>query len=70
MCEIYDHILQKGEENGIEKGRAEGRKEGEKTGTLKLLVQLVKENILTLADAAKRADMTVENFVKETGLKI
>ena len=47
-----------------EKGRAEGRAEG----VLKTLVQLVKDGILTLSGAAKRADMTPEDFKLKGGL--
>ena len=80
MCEIYDKIQQEGIEKGIkkgisigeEKGRAEGRAEGEKTGILKgfimALVGLVKDGVLTLAEAAKRADMTVEEFEMQSKL--
>ena len=46
------------------KGRAEGRIEG----VLKTLVQLVKDGILTLSEAAKRADMTTDDFKLKTGL--
>ena len=60
MCEIYDNIMEKGIEKGIEKG--------EKKGVLKILIGLVKDGILTLAEAAKRADMTVEEFQMQTGL--
>lgn len=78
MCEIYDKIQQigiekgisigeeKGRAEGIAEGRAEGRAEGEKIGVLKgfimALVELVKDGVLTLAEAAKRANMTVEEF--------
>ena len=61
MCEIYDQILKEGE--------AKGRAEGEAKGFLKALIGLVKDGILTLADAAKRAGMTVEEFEAESGLK-
>ena len=61
MCEIYDQILKEGEK----KGRAEGRTEG----FLKALIELVKDGILSLSDAAKRAGMTVEEFEARSGLK-
>ena len=61
MCEIYDKIQQE----GITIGKAEGRKEG----ILMTLVELVKDGILTLAEAAKRANMTVEEFEIQSGLK-
>ena len=57
MCEIYDKILQEGEARG------------EARGVLKILVELVKDGILTLSDAAKRANMTVDEFENQSGLK-
>ena len=47
-------------EEGMTTGRAEGRAEG----MLKTLSALVQEKILTLAQAAKQANMTVEDFTK------
>ena len=70
MCEIYDKIQQEGMEKGIEKGRAEGRAEGKIEGILSTLAGLVKDGILTLSEAAKRADMTNEEFCKRTGLTV
>lgn len=49
-----------------EKGLITGKSEGEKIGFLKALVQLVKDGILTLAEAAKRANMTIEDFKIQT----
>ena len=69
MCEIYDQILKEGEAKGRAEGEAKGRAEGEAKGFLKALIGLVKDGILTLADAAKRAGMTVEEFEAESGLK-
>ncbi len=73
MRSIYDEILQEGEAKGRAegeaKGRAEGeakgRAEGEARGILKTLSELVKDGILTLSDAAKRANMTIEEFELE-----
>lgn len=65
MCEIYDKIQQEGIAIGEERGKAEG----EVIGILKTLVELVKDGIITLSDAAKRANMTVEEFEKKSGLK-
>ncbi len=49
--------------------RLEGIEEGIKEGVLKTLISLVKDGVLTITDAAKRADMTVSEFEKKTGLK-
>ena len=57
MCEIYDKIQQ------------DGIAIGEARGILKTLVELVKDGILTLAEPAGRANMTVEEFESQSGLK-
>ena len=46
--------------------KAEGKAEGERIGFLKALVQLVKDGTLTLAQAAKKASITVEEFKIQT----
>ena len=43
--------------------------EGREEGILEMLVGLVKDSILTIADAAKRANMTISEFEAKTGLK-
>lgn len=48
----------------IEKGEAKGRAEGK----LDTLVELVKDGILTIADAAERANMTVTEFEAKAGI--
>ena len=61
-----------GKAEGYEKGRAEGRAEGiaegEAKGMGKLLIALVKDGILTLKDAAKRAGVSEETFRKMAAL--
>ena len=42
---------------------------GEAKGILSTLLSLVNDGILTVADAAKRANMTVAEFEEKTGLK-
>ena len=54
MCEVLDRV----EARGIAKGREEGIKEG----TVNVLISLVNDGILSIADAAKRADMSEERF--------
>ena len=48
---------------------AEQREEGREEGVLATLIGLVKDGILTVVDAAKRANMTVADFEAKTGLK-
>ena len=50
-------ILRKGIKDGIEVGI--------KTGKIETLCDLVTDNLLSVEEAAKRADMTVEEFEKE-----
>ncbi|MBR7085457.1 MAG: transposase, partial [Oscillospiraceae bacterium] len=57
MCEAIEGI------------RNDAKAEGVEEGFLKALIGLVKDGILTIADAAKRADMTVPEFEEKTGLK-
>jgi predicted transposase/invertase (TIGR01784 family) len=51
-------------EQGKQEGRQEGRLEGKHEGTLETLFGLVKDGILTLSEAAKRADMTEAIFAE------
>jgi hypothetical protein len=52
MCEISEKI------------RMEGRKEGLKEGQLGTLIDLVRDNLITISEAAKRAEMTEANFAQ------
>ena len=48
-------------EEGIEKGIEKGR--------IKTLAELVKDGILTIVQAAARAQMTEEEFIEKAGLR-
>ena len=52
-----------------EEGRAEGRAEGKVEGMLHVLIGLIKDGTLSLADAARRADMSIDEFQRKAGLK-
>ena len=60
--------IEKGRIEGIEKGRLEGiekgRREGKLEGAVTTLASLVKDGILSIEDAAKRANMSVDVFKK------
>ena len=61
MCEIYDKI----QADGI----AQGIAQGEELGMLRTLAGLVKDGLLSLAEAAKRAKMTPKDFeIKTAGM--
>ena len=62
MCEVLDRVEAKGREEGIKEGIRKGIKEG----TVQVLISLVKDGILSISDAAKRADMSVAEFKKYT----
>ena len=62
MCEVLDRVEARGMEKGIAKGREEGIKEGIKEGTINVLISLVKDGILSISDAARRAGMSEESF--------
>ena len=54
MCEVLDRVEARGREEGI--------KEGIKEGTVNILISLVNDGILSIADAAKRAGISEESF--------
>ena len=85
MCKALDIIEKRGiaigeergiaigEERGIaigeERGITLGEKRGEKRGIMKTLSSLVQDGILTINEAAKRANMSVEKFKMEAGMR-
>ncbi len=62
---IYDKGVQEGIQKGIQKGIQRGIQEGKREGALELLFGLVKDNLLSIADAAKRANLERSVFEKE-----
>ena len=69
MCKAIEDMRNDALAEGVIKGLAEGRKEGKAEGILSTLVGLVKDGILSLADAAQRAGMTVSEFEIKAGLR-
>ncbi len=55
-------------ENEMAIARSEGKAEGKVEGKLNILAELVNEGILSIADAAKKANMTEMEFKEKTGL--
>ena len=62
MCKAIDRMIQD--------GRAEGRAEGKTEGALEMLAKLVENGILSLAQAAEQANMSVTEFRKATGVSV
>ena len=61
MCEAIEGIRN----DGFNQGISQGIDQGIEIGILKTLVGFVKDGIITLADAAKRANMSMEEFEKK-----
>jgi len=55
-------------EEGRAEGRAEGKAEGKTEGMISTLASLVKDGILSITDAANRANMNVDEFKVQSGL--
>ena len=62
MNAVVEKLFKKEFEEKEQKGRQEGRQEG----ALETLSSLVKDGILTLADAANRAGLSVSDFKAKT----
>ena len=60
-------------EYGLERALADqrrgGREEGKEEGRLETFVELVKDGLLSVKEAARRLNMTVPEFEKAAGLK-
>lgn len=56
MCNLSQTIAERAEIKGFDKGFNKG--------TIETLVDLVKDNLLSIAEASKRANMTEEEFKK------
>ena len=52
----------------MQAGMQAGKEEGKKDGVIEILVSLVMDKILSVSEAAKRANMTQPEFEKLTGL--
>ena len=56
--------IKEGRREGKKEGRREGREEGRKEGVINTLLMLVKDGIISVEDAAKRANLSVSKFQK------
>ena len=59
----YADGLAQGEINGELRGKTMGKIEGEAIGRFNMLIQLVNNNVISTADAAKQINMSEEEFV-------
>ena len=66
---VFAQQREEGRAEGRAEGHAEGKAEGRQEGALEMLIGLVKDGMLSLNDAAKRVNMTVDEFKNKTGLK-
>ena len=72
MKEIYEIFEEESKDVWIKEGRKEGRKEGKKEGikegikegAINILLNLVKDGIISIEEAAKRANISVSKFEK------
>ncbi|WP_448946174.1 Rpn family recombination-promoting nuclease/putative transposase [Lachnoanaerobaculum sp.] len=64
MREGMERGIEEGRARGMEEGRAKGMEEGIAKGVLSSLVSLVKDGLISVSEAAKRADMSEEDFKK------
>lgn len=62
MCEAIEAMMKDSKAIGRAEGKAEGKTEGVMEGTIKTLVGLVKDGLLSVKDAAARLDMTESSF--------
>lgn len=52
MCNLSDAVEERGIEKGIEQGK------------LEMLISLVRDHVLSMKDAANRAEISEEEFIK------
>ena len=68
MKELYEIFKEDFDQEVLEKSKnkwiKEGRKEGRKEGVINTLLMLVKDGIISVEDAAKRANLSVSKFQK------
>ena len=68
LKEMTNESESRGAALGMAKGRIEGRIKGQAEGEIKTLADLVRDGILTIGDAAKRANLSVAEFAEKAGM--
>ena len=64
MKELYDIFKEDIDQEVLEKSKNKWIKEGRKEGVINTLLTLVKDGIISVEDAAKRANISVSNVSK------
>ena len=64
MKELYDIFKEDIDQEVLEKSKNKWIKEGRKEGVINTLLMLVKDGIISVEDAAKRANLSVRKFQK------
>jgi len=64
MKELYDIFKEDIDQEVLEKSKNKWIKEGRKEGVINTLLMLVKDGIISVEDAAKRANLSVSMFQK------
>ena len=69
MCKAIEEMLAdakaEGENLGLTQGLTQGLSQGRLEGKFESLAELVKDGILDISEAAKRVDMSVEEFERK-----
>ena len=62
MCQAIRELIEDGKQEGLSEGIKVGRSEGIKEGRMQILIDMVKEGLLKIEDAALRCGLSVEEF--------
>ena len=65
MCDVLDRAENRGIEKGLARGKAEGLAKGKAEGRLYTLIELALDGVLSRAEAAARANLSEQEFVKK-----
>ena len=70
MKELYEIFKEDFDQEVLEKSKNKWIKEGRKEGVINTLLMLVKDGIISVEDAAKRANLSVSTFQKYLNKKM
>lgn len=65
LKEGWEEGLGQGLEQGLEQGLKQGLEQGLEQGKLKTLFELIKQDLISIADAAQNANLSEEEFIKQ-----